>query len=90
MDVSLVLAQTVPVGGYISVWKTIPVLLLLLVWARLMTWVDKDSEAAHLPRVPINIGLISGLILAYFLFFLVPKTCSKTPINLSLNSVSSN
>jgi len=73
MEVIQVLAQAVPVGGYISVWKVIPVLLILLVWTRLLTWTDKDSEAAHMPRVPINIGLVSGWILAFLLFFLLPN-----------------
>src|SRR5687767_14062304 len=73
MDVSQVLAQTVPVGGYISIWKTIPVLIVLLAWVRLLTWADKGAIAAHLLRVPINIGNIAGLILGFFLFFLVPS-----------------
>jgi general secretion pathway protein E len=62
-----------PLGPYISVWKVIPVLLILLVWTRLLTWVDKDSDAAHMARVPINIGLVSGWILAFFLFFILPN-----------------
>lgn len=74
MDVSDVLAQAavVPVGGYISVWKIIVVLIVLLIWARLLTWTDKDAVAAHLPRVPINIGLVGGWILGFFLFFVIP------------------
>ena len=37
-----VLSQAVPVGGYIAWWKAIPVVLLLLAWGRLVTWIDKD------------------------------------------------
>ena len=38
---SLLVAQTVPVGEYVSVWKVLPVLIVLLIWARLLTWMDK-------------------------------------------------
>lgn len=59
-------------GGYISIFKAIPVVLVLLLWTRLLTWVDKDAPAAHLPRESINLGLLGGLILAFALFFLLP------------------
>src|SRR3954467_4980704 len=62
----------VEMGGYVSVLKTIPVILVLLLWTRLLTWVDKDAPAAHLPREPINIGMLGGLIGAFGLFFLLP------------------
>src|SRR5687767_4638785 len=67
------LAEIQGVGGYVSVWKTIPVLLVLLVWARLLTWADKDAPAAHLPRVPLNVSFLGGLILAFALFFFLPN-----------------
>src|SRR5437868_6044741 len=60
-------------GGYVSIWKTIPPLLLLMLWGRLMTWVDKDAPAAHLPRIGLNIGFLCGLVGAYFLFFALPN-----------------
>ncbi len=59
-------------GGYISPWKVIPVLVVLWLWARLLSWADKDAEAAHLPRVPLNLANMSGLVLAFGLFFLLP------------------
>jgi type II secretory ATPase GspE/PulE/Tfp pilus assembly ATPase PilB-like protein len=59
-------------GGYISIAKAIPVVIILLIWARLLTWVDKDAPAAHLPRDLVNLGLLGGMILAYALFFYVP------------------
>ena len=52
------------VGGYVSVLKTVPVLLLILLWARLLTWVDKDAPAAHLPRTAINTAFLAGISLA--------------------------
>jgi type II secretory ATPase GspE/PulE/Tfp pilus assembly ATPase PilB-like protein len=62
---------TVDVGHYISVFKTIPLLLILMLWARMVTWIDKDAPAAHLPRVPINTGMLLGGIIAFGLFFLL-------------------
>jgi type II secretory ATPase GspE/PulE/Tfp pilus assembly ATPase PilB-like protein len=62
----------VQVGGYVSVLKTIPVILVLLLWARLMTWVDKDAPAAHLPRTAINTANLGGMILGFFLLLFLP------------------
>lgn len=62
----------VPVGGYVSVLKTIPVILVLLLWARLLTWVDKDAPAAHLPRDAFNTAFVGGLIFAFFLLLFLP------------------
>jgi type II secretory ATPase GspE/PulE/Tfp pilus assembly ATPase PilB-like protein len=67
MDLSVLLAQ-VPVGEYISVWKTIPLVVVFLIWTRWMTWMDKDAPAAHLPRIENNIGQMSAGILAIVLF----------------------
>jgi type II secretory ATPase GspE/PulE/Tfp pilus assembly ATPase PilB-like protein len=67
------LATSVEAGGYLNVWKTIPVLLILLVWTRLLTWIDKDSEAAYLPREAINGGFMGGAVLAFALFFFLPN-----------------
>ena len=50
----LAFLAAVQVGGYVSALKTIPVILVLLLWARLLTWVDKDAPAAHLPRTAFN------------------------------------
>lgn len=73
MPVSLFFAAaTVDSGGYVSIWKSCVLLLALLIWARLLTWIDKDSDAAHMPRVALNVGFISGLILALLLFFMLP------------------
>ncbi|HEX4796761.1 MAG TPA: ATPase, T2SS/T4P/T4SS family [Humisphaera sp.] len=59
-------------GGYISPWKVIPLLVVVLIWARLMTWADKDAHAAHLPRIAFNVSFLAGLILAFFLFLYLP------------------
>jgi len=71
MDLVLPLAQ-MPAGPYTSVWKALAVVVVLLFWARLLTWIDKDAEAAHLPRQALNMGLFSWGLLAFLIFFLMP------------------
>src|SRR5688572_20268628 len=68
----LAFLAAVQVGGYVSLVKAVPVLLVLLLWARLLTWADKDAPAAHLPRQSINLGMLGGMIVAFALFFFVP------------------
>ncbi len=59
-------------GGYISTFKAIPVLLLLMLWGRLVAWADADAFAAHMPRVKLNIVNVIGMAVAFALFFLMP------------------
>jgi type II secretory ATPase GspE/PulE/Tfp pilus assembly ATPase PilB-like protein len=59
-------------GGYLSTLKLLPALLILLVWGRLLTWADQDAEAAHLPRIGLNVGFLGGFIVAFFLFLYLP------------------
>lgn len=77
MDPVVLLAQVplaqVPAGEYVSVWKALTVLVLLLIWARLLTWADKDAIYAHLPRQALNSGLLGGMALATVLFLFVPN-----------------
>jgi type II secretory ATPase GspE/PulE/Tfp pilus assembly ATPase PilB-like protein len=66
------LVAAVDAGPFISVWKALPALLVLLVWARLLTWADKDADRAHLARLPINTGLLAALIAGALSFFMLP------------------
>ena len=59
-------------GPYVAWWATIPFLLLLLLWARLLTWVDKDTRRVMLPRDMVNAGMMAGLLLGLAVFFLLP------------------
>src|SRR5436309_15977236 len=70
---NLLMEAFVPAGGYVSIVKSIPPILLLLLWTKLLTWADKDADAAHLPRIPLNGANVGGLIVAYGLFFLLPN-----------------
>jgi type II secretory ATPase GspE/PulE/Tfp pilus assembly ATPase PilB-like protein len=66
------LLAAVEVGGYVSLWKLVPLVVVVLVWAKLLTWADKDAIYAHLPRAEINLGLLGGFIAGVTLFFLLP------------------
>jgi hypothetical protein len=50
----------------------VALLVLLMIWARLLTWVDKDSQDAHLPRIPLNSVFLCGMILGFVLFLMLP------------------
>lgn len=68
-----ILLAALDVGFFISPWKLIPPVVLLLLFARLATWADKDSQTAHLPRVPVNLGVMGVGGLGFLLFFLIPN-----------------
>ncbi len=67
-----VLLQVVPVGGYVSIWKVIPFLVVFFLWLRLLTWTDKDAPAAHLPGPMLMLAFSGGLLGAFFLFLMLP------------------
>jgi general secretion pathway protein E len=87
MDLGLLLAD-VSVGGYASIWKSVLVVLVLLIWARLLTWIDKDAEAAHLPRTALNLGMLLTGILAFGLFFALPMFALAFPVLIFLIMIS--
>jgi general secretion pathway protein E len=79
MTLPLLFAQ-VPVGQYISVWKVIPLVLVVLGGARFLTWVDKDAPRVLLPRIPINMGLFAGWVMGIILFLLLPSFLVAMPV----------
>ena len=50
-------------GGYAAWWKIIPVIIVLILWGRLVTWIDKDCQTVLLPRVPLDVGMLLGGLL---------------------------
>jgi type II secretory ATPase GspE/PulE/Tfp pilus assembly ATPase PilB-like protein len=62
----------IQLGGYINPWKLVPPILVLLIWVRVLTWIDKDVKTARLPREIINSAMLAGLVLGYLLFFILP------------------
>jgi hypothetical protein len=63
--IHLLAAANVTVGGYVNLIKLVPAVLVLLLWARFLTWADKDAVVAHMERVPLNMGMLSGMVVAY-------------------------
>jgi type II secretory ATPase GspE/PulE/Tfp pilus assembly ATPase PilB-like protein len=68
---SVVLAS-IPNGPYINGYALLPVVVVLLIWAKLMTWMDKDAPLVHLPRQIMNAANFTGLVAAVLVFLLVP------------------
>src|SRR2546421_13009693 len=60
-------------GAYISLLKLLPVILLLLIFLRLTTWIDKDAERAHLPREIINALVFIIGVAGFIVFFFIPS-----------------
>src|ERR1041385_8054914 len=71
MVLSLLAAAVAP-GPYAAWWKVLPVFVVVLLWGRLVTWIDKDAQEVLLPRVPLNIGNLIGGAIGLALFFLLP------------------
>ncbi|HEV8378914.1 MAG TPA: ATPase, T2SS/T4P/T4SS family [Tepidisphaeraceae bacterium] len=67
------IAATEVGGAYISLLKLLPVILLLLIFLRLTTWIDKDAERAHLPREIINSLMFIVGIAGFIIFFFIPS-----------------
>lgn len=68
-----ILAAAGEAGGYLSIVKVLPIVVLFLGWMWILTWIDKDTEAAHLPRELLNSGLFIGSLVAFALFLLLPN-----------------
>lgn len=73
MVLATVLMAAVEVSGYVSILKIVPILLLLLIWARVLTWIDKDAVVAHLPREAMNTGIFAAGLVGFGLFFALPN-----------------
>jgi len=69
---SVAALAAIQIGGYVNPFKAGTILVLLVVWVRLLSWMDKDSIAARLPRELLNTGMMAALIAGYMLFFFLP------------------
>lgn len=72
MGLHLLATSDVFAGDYLSWIKAIPVLVILLAWARALSWADKDAVEARMPRDAINSGMMAGLVIAFAAFVLLP------------------
>ena len=60
-------------GPYLTWWKLIPFLLVLLIWMRILTWIDKDVKPiTTLPREGVNAGMTLSLLLGVIAFLWLP------------------
>jgi type II secretory ATPase GspE/PulE/Tfp pilus assembly ATPase PilB-like protein len=64
--------SVIQIGGYVSPWKVGIILVLMVVWAKLLTWIDKDAIEARLPRDIVNTIMMGGFVGGYFMFFMLP------------------
>lgn len=83
-----VLLADISVGGYVSIWKCLLVVLVLLIWARILTWIDKDAEAARLPRQALNLGLLLVGIIGFSLFYFLQLFALAFPVVIFLLALS--
>ena len=79
-----VTTPVMPTGDYVSGFKVIPVVIVLIAWARLLTWVDKDTLANHMARDKINSGLLGGLIIGFGAFLAIPTFWGAFPALLAV------
>ena len=66
------LAAATDFGPYVAWWKAVPFLVLFFIWARLLTWIDKDLIKVNFNRMGINTGLIAAMLIGVVAFFLLP------------------
>src|SRR5580658_3116960 len=69
---SLAVLAAVQYGGYVNPWKAGVIVVLLIIWVKLLAWMDKDAIDARLPREMLNSVMVGGLVAGYFLFFFLP------------------
>jgi type II secretory ATPase GspE/PulE/Tfp pilus assembly ATPase PilB-like protein len=62
----------IPTGPYINGYAVLALIIVLLPWARLLTWIDKDAPTCRLPRTVLNSAFFGGMLGAVFLFLVAP------------------
>jgi type II secretory ATPase GspE/PulE/Tfp pilus assembly ATPase PilB-like protein len=72
MQATTVVMAAIEAGGYINLLKLLPVLIVLVIWARLLTWMDKDAVVAHLPREWLNAAMFLSGLGGVLLFLMLP------------------
>jgi type II secretory ATPase GspE/PulE/Tfp pilus assembly ATPase PilB-like protein len=80
----LVFLAALQTGPFINPWKVVPPVVLLAIWVKLLSWIDKDGPEARLNREAINSSLFAGLILGYTCIIFVPGFTPAFSILVSL------
>lgn len=71
-------------GPYMAWWKLLPLFIVTPVWLRLLTWADKDTKRAHLPREGVALGGMVAYVVAAAAYFLVPSFWISVPVLVGL------
>ena len=58
---SVAVLASIPMGSYINGFAVLAFVVVLLIWAKLLTWIDKDAPLCRMPRLFINSVLFGGL-----------------------------
>ncbi len=72
MQFGVAVMAALEVGGYISVVKCVVVALILLGWAKGLTFIDKDAKVARLPREMLNSVFLAVGLIGFAALFLMP------------------
>jgi type II secretory ATPase GspE/PulE/Tfp pilus assembly ATPase PilB-like protein len=64
---------TISTTGYLNPYKAGALVVILMIWVRLLAWIDKDTSVARLPREIMNAGMFVALAAGYMLFFFMPQ-----------------
>lgn len=67
-----ILAQTIPLGGYIAIWKIIIFVMLFGIWAWVGQWVDKDTQVVNTRQDFWNSLYLGCGMLILVLWFILP------------------
>jgi type II secretory ATPase GspE/PulE/Tfp pilus assembly ATPase PilB-like protein len=71
--VSTLILADLPTGtGYVNLIKVAVVVVLLLTWAYVAQWVDKDTDVVKTKREPWNMIVCAGAAVGFFVLFVVP------------------
>src|ERR1700722_4752944 len=63
---------SIPTGPYINGYAVLGMVVVLVIFARLMTWVDKDAPLVHLNRQLMNVIMFAGLAVGVLVFLMAP------------------
>lgn len=67
-----VLSAATDVGGYLSIWKILVVLVVVFLWCQATVWVDRDTDVVKTQRERWNMIVLSGAAVGFLWLFVPP------------------
>lgn len=61
-----------PTGGFLSIFKLIPLLIIFLIWVFFADWVNRDADYSKMPHVPWNMIVVFPMSIAVILALVIP------------------